>query len=417
MEAHPEPVPRPVRDFWLLWSGEALSLLGTQAAQLALVWWITKQTGSAAILAASTFLALAPQILFGAWIGALVDRWDRRKVLLWSDLAAAAVAGALGVLFAAGRGSVAVVLVALFARAVAGAFQGPAMTATTTLMVPPSYLTRIQGVNQALQGTSIVISAPLGALLYAALPMPGVMAVDVGTAAFAIAPLLLLDIPSPPFVIRSAGGALASLFADVKEGFRFLAGRRRHLVLLLLACALNLLLVPAFSLLPLWVKDHGGEAASLGWVQSAFGIGSIAGGLVLGAWGGFDRRIRTTGLGIVLLGGATLAMAAVSPLGALVAMATVGLAVPLANGPILAILQTTIPPEVQGRIFSMYGSLAATMTPVGLLLAAPVAEVAGVDAWYVASGALCLAIGSLMLARPSIVDIERAGDEAAALAG
>src|SRR5262245_20371609 len=118
MEATFEAPVRSTRDFWLLWSGQAASLLGTQAVQLALVWWITKTTGSAAVLAASTFLALAPTILLGAWIGALVDRWDRRKVMLWSDGTAAAVAAALAVLFAVGAGSVTAVLVALFVRAV-----------------------------------------------------------------------------------------------------------------------------------------------------------------------------------------------------------------------------------------------------------------------------------------------------------
>ena len=92
-------------------------------------------------------------------------------------------------------------------------------------------------------------------------------------------------------------------------------------------------------------------------------------------------------------------------------MAVVGVAGAFANGPIQAILQVTIPPEMQGRIFSLYGSLAGAMTPLGLLLAAPVAEVAGVAFWYVAAGALCLAGGAVMLARPDLLDIERAGNE------
>ena len=402
---------RPVRAFWILWSGQAVSLLGTQAVQLALVWWITERTRSASMLAASTFLALAPQVLFGPLIGALVDRWDRKKVMIIADGSAALASAALAALFAAGAISVPAVLLALLARAVAGAFHAPAMQASTTLMVPPELFTRIQGVNQALQGTSIVVSAPLGALLYATLPMSGVLAVDVATALLAIAPLLFLDVPSPASVARSAAGALASLFAEVRSGVRYLGDRREHLHLLALACALNLLLVPAFALLPLWVEERGGTIGQLGWIQSAFGLGTIAGGLALGVWGGFSQKIRTTALGTVLLGAAVLSLSALGPLGGIVAMAVVGVAVPFANGPIQAILQVTIPPEMQGRIFSLYGSLAGAMTPLGLLLAAPVAEVAGVAIWYVAAGALCLAAGAVMLARPDLLDIERAGQE------
>ena len=403
---------RPVRAFWIIWSGQAVSLLGTQAVQLALVWWITARTRSASMLAASTFLALAPQVLFGPLIGALVDRWDRRKVMMIADGSAAIASAALAALFAAGAPSVPAVLLALLARGVAGAFHAPAMQASTTLMVPPELFTRIQGVNQALQGTSIVFSAPLGALLYATLPMSGVLAVDVATALLAIAPLVFLDVPSPASVSRSAAGALASLFAEIKSGVRYLADRKEHLYLLALACALNLLLVPAFALLPLWVTERGGTIGQLGWIQSSFGIGTIAGGLALGVWGGFSQKIRTTALGIVVLGAAVLSMSALGPLGGIAAMAVVGLAVPLANGPIQAILQVTIPPEMQGRIFSLYGSLAGAMTPVGLILAAPVGEIAGVAIWYVAGGALCLAAGALMLARPDLLDIERAGKEA-----
>ena len=143
----------------------------------------------------------------------------------------------------------------------------------------------------------------------------------------------------------------------------------------------------------------------------AFGIGTIAGGLALGVWGGFSQKIRTTALGIVLLGAAVLSMSALGPPGGIVAMAVVGIAGSFANGPIPAILQVTIPPEMQGRIFSLYGSLAGAMTPLGLLLAAPVAEVAGVAFWYGAGGALCLAVGAVMLARSDLLDIERAGRE------
>ena len=107
----------------------------------------------------------------------------------------------------------------------------------------------------------------------------------------------------------------------------------------------------------------------------------IAGGLVLGVWGGSSKKIRTAALGIVLLGAAVVSMSAIGPLGGIVAMAVAGVAVPIANGPIQAILQVTIPPEMQGRIFSLYGSLAGAMIPLGSLLAAPVAEVAGAAFW------------------------------------
>ena len=161
---------------------------------------------------------------------------------------------------------------------------------------------------------------------------------------------------------------------------------------------------PAFD-----ITERGGTIGQLGWIQSAVGIGTIAGGLALGVWGGFPQKIRTTALGIALLGAAVLSMSALGPGRGIVSMAVVGAAAAFANGPIQAILQVTIPPEMQGRIFSLYASLAGAMTPLGLLLAAPVAEIAGVATWYVAGGALCLAVGAVMLVRPDLLDIERTG--------
>ncbi len=147
----------------------------------------------------------------------------------------------------------------------------------------------------------------------------------------------------------------------------------------------------------------------LGWMTSAFGIGMLAGGITLGAWGGFRRRILTslagiTGLGLVVM---FLGVAPAAVWSAAVgAMLMVGFMATMANGPIQAILQTTIAPEYQGRVFTLYGSLASITTPVGLLLAAPLAELFGVRAWYLTGGLVCLAMGCVAFFVPAIVRIE-----------
>ena len=316
---------RPLRPYLALWAGQALSLLGSQAVQFALIWWLTQRTGSATILATATLLGLLPQVILGPIIGTLVDRWNRKAIILCADSFVAIASLALAALFALGIADTAHVLALLFARALGSAFHEPAMLASTSLLVPGSQLTRIQGMNQALDGLLNIVAAPLGALLISFLAMTGILMVNVGTALFAIAPLLFVRIPQPE---EASSGERPSFRHELFEGFRYLWTRRGHRTLVLLSAAINLFLVPAFALLPLFVLDRlESDATALGWLASALGAGLLAGGLLLGAWGGFRKRIVTTLAGLVALGVAVVGLG-LTPQGsfaaALTAIAAVG---------------------------------------------------------------------------------------------
>jgi DHA3 family macrolide efflux protein-like MFS transporter len=403
-----DPGPRPLGPFLTLWAGQALSLFGSQAVQFALIWWLTVESGSAAVLTTATLLGLLPQVVLGPFIGTLVDRWNRKTVMLLSDAGVALASLALAVLFHQGTATVPAVFAALFARALGSAFHAPAMLASTSLMVPPQHLTRIQGLNQALQGALAIVGAPAGALLYATFTMAGVMLTDVVTALVAIAPLLAIRIPA---VVRPAAATTGGgVWSETLAGLTYLRARGGHMALVAMGASINLFLAPAFALLPLFVqRDLGGSATTLGWMTSLFGIGMLVGGIVLGAWGGFGRRILTTLLGILGLGAAVLALGMAPPTPIAIAagaLLAVGVMVPFCNGPILAILQATIEPAYQGRVFALIGSLAAATAPLGLLLAAPIAGLAGVRAWFLAGGAIALAMGAVGLLTPALVRIE-----------
>ncbi len=396
--------------FWTIWSGQALSLAGSQASQFAIVWWLTLETGSAAVLSTATLFALLPAVVLGPAIGALVDRWSRRWTMVVSDGAVALCSLVLAGLFLTGRATTASVLLFLLARALGGAFHGPAMLSATSLMVPPRHLARIQGVNQMLQGGLGIFTAPLGALLLSFVGMTGVMAIDVVTALFAILPLLFVAVPEPARQATQGHGGKASLLAEIAAGFRYLRGLPGPLALIGFAAVINLFLVPAFALLPLLVLEElKGDASRQAWLSSAFGIGAIAGGLALGTWGGFRSRVRTALAAIVGLGVATVALgltpAAFFPMAA-GAMLAVGAFSSMANGSVGAVLQATIAPEFQGRVFTLMMSVAGAMTPLGLILATPVASIAGVRAWYLAGGIVCAALGAAAFLVRSIMAIE-----------
>ena len=398
---------RPMRPFFILWTGQSISLVGSQAVQFALIWWLTKTSGSATILATATLLGLLPPIVLGPVIGALIDRWNRKTVMLAADGFVAVASLLLAWLFAAGIADIPHVLALVFLRALGAAFHSPAMTASTTLMVPEKHFTRIQGLNQGMQGLLTIVAAPLGALLLAIFSMTAVMMVDVGTALLAILPLLAIRVPRPT---RSNSLVRSSVWAETAAGFRYLVRRRGHATLIAMSALINALLVPAFSLLPLLVLQRlNGGAAQFGWLSSALGLGLIVGGVALGAWGGFRRRIVTTLAAMTALGVAVTAVGltpAGSFLWALVSMSCVGVIVPLVNGPVFAILQATIAPDYQGRVFSLVASLAGGVAPLGLIVAAPVAEIVGVGFWYLAGGIACVAMGIAGFFAPALMRIE-----------
>jgi MFS transporter, DHA3 family, macrolide efflux protein len=396
-----------LRPFFILWGGQALSLIGSQSVQFAIVWWLNVETGSAAVLATASFFALAPQVLLGPLLGAFVDRHNRQRVMLLADGGVAAASLVLAGLFAAGMAAPATIYALLFVRSIGNGLHTPAMLATTSLMVPPDMLVRIQGANQALQGGMMIIAAPIGALLATMLPMPGVMLVDVATAAFAIVPLLVLTLPNPSRG-PSEGSGWRALTRDLLEGVRDLRRRHGHAALVAIAAATNLWLVPAFALLPLLVSaELGAGAGRLAAMSSFFGLGIFVGGALLGAWGGFRKRITTA---IAALGGLGLAVLAVglSAAGwpATAAIFAVGLMLPLVNGPIQAILQTTIEPHMQGRFFSTMTSVAGLAAPIGLMLAGPVAELLGVRSWFIGGGIVCVIMAGAMTQIRSILDME-----------
>jgi len=397
--------------FFTIWGGQALSIIGSQLVQFALIWYLTVQTGSATVLATASMAGLLPNVLLGPFIGTLVDRWDRRRIMLVSDTVISLVTIGLAVLFALDAVEVWQIYVVMFIRALFGSFHSNAMAASTSLMVPVEHLTRIQGINQMLNGGLNVVSAPLGALLLSVLPMQSILAIDVFTALLAIVPLLFMRIPQPE---RHSGmtenDERETIWQGVKSGLRYVLGWPGLLIVSLITVAINFTIIPAFSLIPLLVKEYfGGSAIHLGWVEAAMGIGMFAGGGALGVWGGFKRNIVTSMLGLMGMGVGTLVFA-VAPATALwlavIGALFVGIMTPMTIGPFYAMIQTIVEPDMQARVFSLLNGAGAAMVPIGLLVAGPVADRFSIQVWFIFGGLLCILMAICGLFIPTVMQIE-----------
>ncbi|MHB1132227.1 MAG: MFS transporter [Chloroflexota bacterium] len=396
---------RAMRAFLIIWTGQAFSLFGSALVQFALVWWLTKTTGSATVLAGATLVALLPQIFLAPVAGALVDRWNRRRVMLVADSTTALATLGLAALFALGWEQVWHVYVLLLVRSLGAAFQWPAMVASTSLMVPERHLARIGGLNQALFGAAQIVCPPLGALLLETLPLQGVLLIDFGTALLAVLPLLFVAVPQPA---RPAGGI--TVLADLREGLGFVWHWRGVMLMLVMAAIINLLHTPCEALVPiLAVRYFGGGIFELAWLQAALGFGFVAGGVTLVVWGGFKRRIATSLAALVLMGLASVLVGA-APSGVLevgvAGMFLLGFSVPLVNGPIQAVLQTVVPAQMQGRVLALAMSGAVAMSPLGLAIAGPFADAFGEEKWFVLAGVLTAALGLAGYFVPAVMGVE-----------
>ena len=399
-----------MRPFFAIWTGQVFSLLGSELVQFALVWWLTTTTGSATVLALATMMAVLPRVFVSPVAGALVDRWNRRSIMMAADGFSALAVVALGVLFALDAIQVWHIYTLMFLRSACAAFHWPAMQASTSLMVPEKHLSRVAGLNQALQGLGMIAAPPLGALLLELLPMQGILAVDVTTAILAIAPLLFIQVPQPERSPAAGEASHASVVADLREGLRFLRKWPAMLAIVGIAMVVNLLIYPALSLQPLLVTEHFyGDALHLAWMQSAFGVGMVAGGITLGIWGGFKRR-AVTGLLALALNGVGLIIVGLAPTGAFPLAVGASLFAwfmnPFANGAIFALLQTTVPADMQGRVFTLVQAGAGAMIPLGLLIAGPVADALGVQSWFLIAGLAMALIGAVGLSIPALVRLE-----------
>ncbi len=397
--------------FFTIWTGQQVSLIGSSLVQFAIVWWLTKTTGSATVLATATLVAMLPQIVIGPFSGALVDRFSRRWVMILSDGATALSSVVLAYLFWIGTVQIWQVYLILAVRAIGGGFQWPAMSASTALMVPERHLTRVAGLTQTMQGVTNIISPPLGAILLALLPMYGIISIDVVTAAAAIGPLFFIPIPQPARS-ATAGTGVRAYLGEIREGFRYVWRWKGLRYIIGIAAFINFAVQPAFSLLPLLVRKHfSGGALQLSWLETAFGIGVVVGGLALSVWGGFRRRVHTSLAGIIGMGVGIAMMGFLPASGLFIgigALFVVGMMNPLANGPLEALLQATIAPGMQGRVLALLGSLVTAMSPLSLALAGPVSDIIGIQFWYLVGGITMIVLGGAAFLSPTIMRIEDA---------
>jgi MFS family permease len=359
-----------IRTFLLIWTGQLVSLIGSGLTAFSLGVWIYQRTASTTQYALVAFCSAVPPLVILPLAGPLIDRWNRKRLLVACDLAGAAATAAVGLLAWTGTLTLPAACAIVVVTSAATAMQWPAYSATVTLLVPRAQLGRASGLTQVAQAATQVLSPLLAGFLITLLGLSGVTAIDFATFLFSTATLLAAAIPSP----RAGEGPRRSYWADVGYGWNYIFGRTGLLALLLMFLAVNFFSELAAVLFTPLVLNFAAPAA-LGSILAGGGVGMIAGGALMSAWGGPSRPA----LGAVVfaaLGGAAVAFA-----GFTVSIPLLGVAVfaffffqPLLAGSSQVIWQRTVPAELQGRVFSVRATIALSAVPLASLAAGPLAD-------------------------------------------
>jgi MFS transporter, DHA3 family, macrolide efflux protein len=359
--------------FLVVWSGQVVSLLGTAMTLFAQIIWAWQLTGSATALAQLAFFHFTPLVLLSPLAGALVDRWNRRAVMILSDLAAGLATIGLLALFLAGRLEIWHLYAAAVVAGAAHAFQWPAYSAAITLLLPKAHYARASGMISMADSGAHIAAPLLAGLLLGPLGLGGILLIDIATFSFAVATLLFVRIPQPAITAEGQAGR-GSLLHESVYGFRYIWQRRSLLGLQLVLFAGNITVNIVIILMPAMILARSGQnAVLLGSVQSVGAVGGVLGGLLMTAWGGPKRRIHGVLLTHVAAGACWLLWVLGAPAWYACAFAFF-FAGPILNGSNQAIWQSKVAPDVQGRVFAARRLIAQISAPAAMLLAGNLAD-------------------------------------------
>ncbi len=368
--------PAGMAGFTLVWAGQIVSVLASNMSNFALTIWAFQKTGSATVLGIMSVAFILPFLLVSPFAGAMVDRYNRKLMMMVSDLGAVLATGAVLILSATGHLQIWHMYVTSVIYGISNSFQWPAYMAAISTMVPKEQYGRANGLMSLIDSGPGVFSPILAGALLPLVGLTGILTIDVVTFFLAIGALLVVHVPQPELTEEGQAGK-GNLLDEAVYGFKYIFARRSLLSLLLVILCLNL--VGGFSqslFSPMILLRTNNNSAALGAVSSAYAIGGVVGGLFVSAWGGFKRRIRGmllgwgayAVLGLVLfgLGRSLYVWIPVAVLSSI--------SFPLTQSASNAIWQSKVAPEVQGRVFSLRYMVATVISPLAYLTAGPLAD-------------------------------------------
>lgn len=369
------PRPAGMAAFIIIWLGQVVSVLASTMSQFALSIWLYQQTESATAMGLLQVFFITPFLLISPVAGVMVDRYNRKLMMMVSDLTAILGTGTIFVLYALGQLEFWHLYIAAALNGIGNAFQWPAYSAAISLMVPKEQLGRVNGLMSLIEAGPGVVAPLLAGALLPLIGLVGILTIDVVTFFLAVGALALVYVPPPP---QTAAGrqARGGLLKEAAFGFRYIFERHSLLGLQMIFFFGNLFSGIAFTVLaPMVLSRTDQNPLIFGMVQTAGSVGTITGGIVMSAWGGFRRRVHGVLAGWIYVGitSAVLGLKFGQPAW-MAGLLLGGLALPLINGSNQAIWQSKVAPDLQGRVFSTRRLIAWFTNPIAPLIGGTLAD-------------------------------------------
>jgi MFS family permease len=387
------------KDFALLFAGHAVSQLGDGAGFIALMWWVAARTGSAALLGLLAVSRTIASILVSPLAGAVVDRINKKAILIAADLVRTLTYALMAYLAYTNRLTAQALISLAVLNSVAAQFFQPATGASVPLLVDRSDLARANSLMGITGNIVSIISYGAGGILAAFLGVPLLMLADSVSFALCAAAEAFVSIPD---VSSQRGAKKGNFLVDVKDGVLYVRTNRVLLEVMMVAAVLNFFAAPVFMLMPKFVQhDLGGSPAFYGYLLSASMAGTLLASLLISMTKIVEKHSWLVMHGITLQA-STMAAFALLPRGLnsvrLPLMVVSGLTNGIVNIYFGAVIQRATAPEQMGRVFGLLATVSMVLQPISQGLAGILGDRIPLAAMYAVCAA-CVGLGGLRFAR------------------
>ena len=405
MESSPEPKASESMPGWkkkvtVFLVGQTITTFGSLLVQYALLWHLTLTTKSGVVLALAAVFGFLPQAIVSIFAGVWADRVNRKVMIILSDSTIALATLGLAFFMLSGVDDLWLVFLVMAVRSVGAGIQMPAISALIPQIVPTDKLMRVNGINSSVQSSLLIIGPVAAAGIYSTVSLAAILFIDVVTAVIGLTLLATIAVPT---LSRAASNDKPSYFTDLKEGLNYIFSHDLVRWVMVIYSIVFLLVVAPSNLSPLMlVRTFGGDVWLLTVLELSFGIGMVAGGALMAV---FASKMDRLGLMVgtsILFGVLAVVMGFTTNLILFYTLFfLIGLAVPAFSTSSMTLLQETVEPERQGRVFGFVGIVMAVAMPLGMAVLGPLADIVSVEILLIATGALTVLIAVVAVLLPA----------------
>jgi MFS transporter, DHA3 family, macrolide efflux protein len=380
--------------------GQTVTTFGSFLVQYAIMWHLTLTTKSGLVLALAAIFGFLPQAIVSIFAGVWADRVNRKMMIIVSDSVIALATLGLALLMLSGVDDLWLIFLVMAVRSVGAGVQMPAISALFPQIVPTSKLMRVNGINSSIQSSLGLLAPVAAAAVYANVSLVAIFFIDVVTAVIGLVMLAFVKVPT---LARASSLEKPSYFADLKDGIQYIFSNDLVRWVMVIFGLVFLLIVAPSNLSPLMlVRTFGSEVWMLTVLEVSFAIGMVIGGALMALFAAKADRLGMIIGSSILFGLLAIGMGFTTNLIIFFALFfVVGIAVPAFSTSAMTLLQETVEPERQGRVFGFVGIVMAVAMPLGMTVLGPLADVVSVELLLIITGAATVIIAIVAILLPA----------------